>query len=295
MRYASAGTVPQNDPLEWHVLRVNPEASDSIDRVVALFGTQCKDLFTTFFAGSFKPVPGCTAYKNLHCINHVVHDITADGFEAARVNNVFDNIYLYQDAAGAWVVRNSRAPIVRSIETCKDRPEHCLYWKTPHPNDETTIKICFQEATDAAPTTISAAKMRTSLAFTTNIAITKLEPFIPVGIYHLKTKNTRRSQFTRSSYASDAVLYGQSPHSASGAFLALTFEDIDGQPVLHFQKGADDKIRSSGKLGHWVIKNHLNQVYARRNPGEPSTLVHGAPGHFYFRLFTHDDFAGSFA
>jgi hypothetical protein len=131
------------------------------------------------------------------------------------------------------------------------------------PRSQATVKVSFEKAAHAPPTTISAAKMRTDLAFMANIAIPQLKPFIPGGMYHFKPSNTHKSQFTRSSHASEATLYGQNPHAASEAFLALTFEDIDGQPALHFEKQADGKMCIAGKLGHWVVKNHLNQVYAR--------------------------------
>ena len=256
-----ADDTPDKEALEWHVLRINQEASDSIDQVVALFGSKVRDVITTLFNGFFKPVTGSTRYKNLHAINHVVHDITAFGFEPVRVNNMSDNIFLYLHVSGAWVVRNSHGPILQSVETFEDRPEDCLHWRCRR--SPATVKVSFEKATDALPTTISAAKMRTDLAFTANIAIPELKPFIPGGIYHLKILNTHKSQFTRISYASEAVLYGQDPHPASEAFLALTFEDIDGQPAFHYEKKATGSIKGTGKRGHWVIKNHLNQVYAR--------------------------------
>jgi len=258
---ACADDGPEKEVLEWHVLRINAAASDSIDQVVDILGSKVRDVITTLFNGSFKPIAGPACYKNLHAINHAVHHTTASGFEAIRVNNMSDNIFLYLHHTGMWVMENGYGAILQSIETSEDRPENCLHWR-PRAS-KATVKISFEKAADALPTTISEAKMRTNLAFTANVAIAQLKPFIPGGIYHLKISNTHKTQFTRSSYASDAVLYGHNPHAASEEFLALTFEDIDGQPALHFEKRADGQMRTVGKLGHWVIKNHLNQVYAR--------------------------------
>jgi hypothetical protein len=258
---ACAGDAQDKAALEWHVLCIDKTASDTIDQIVDLCGSKVRDVMTTLFNGSFKPIAGSSRYKNLHAINHAVQHLNKKGFLTIRINNMSDNIFLYLQDDGAWVVRNSRGPILQSIEAFKDRPEDCVHWRMPR--SQTTLKVSFVKADDALPATISTAKMRTDLAFTANTAIAQLNPFIPGGMYHLKPQNTHKSQFTRSPYASGATLYGQNPHASSEAFLALTFEDIDGQPALHFEKKADGNMCNAGKLGHWVVKNHLNQVYAR--------------------------------